>query len=97
MGDLLNDLSTEVIEEVTEAFLNARRAGASKLAAYMIARAVFRKHYPNEPIDRPIIFAMVEAAEHRLEDDNENWFEVKRQIEIGMIKSSSAIDLDYNL
>ena len=39
MSDLLNDLSTEVIEEVTEAFLNARRAGASKLAAYMIARA----------------------------------------------------------
>ena len=40
MSDLLNDLSTEVIEEVTEAFLNARRAGASKLAAYMIARAI---------------------------------------------------------
>ena len=69
MSDLLNDLSTEVIEEVTEAFLNARRAGASKLAAYMIARAVFRKHYPDGPIDRPIIFAMVEAAEHQLEDD----------------------------
>ena len=44
MSELLNDLSTEVIEEVTEAFLNARRTGASKLAAYMIARAVFRKH-----------------------------------------------------
>ena len=69
MSDLLNDLSTEVIEEVTEAFLNARRAGASKLAAYMIARAVFRKHYPDDPINRPIIFAMVEAAEQKLEDD----------------------------
>ena len=72
MGDLLNELSTEVIAEVTEAFLNARRAGASKLTAYMIARAVFRKHYPDEPIDRPIIFAMVEAAEHQLENDTED-------------------------
>lgn len=72
MSELLNNLSTEVIEEVTEAFLNARRAGASKLAAYMIARAIFRKHYPDDPIDRPVIFAMVEAAEHQLEDDTED-------------------------
>jgi hypothetical protein len=38
----------------------------------MIARAIFRKHYPDDPIDRPIIFAMVEAAEHQLEDDTED-------------------------
>ena len=72
MSDLLNSLSTEVVGEVTEAFLNARRAGASKLSAYMIARAVFRKHYPDDPIDRPIIFAIVEAAEQQLGDDTEN-------------------------
>ena len=72
MSDLLNSLSTEVVGEVTEAFLNASRAGASKLSAYMIARAVFRKHYPDDPIDRPIIFAMVEAAEQQLGDDTEN-------------------------
>ena len=72
MSDLLNSLSTEVVGEVTEAFLNARRAGASKLSAYMIARAVYRKHYPDDPIDRPIIFAMVEAAEQQLGDDTEN-------------------------
>ena len=72
MSDLLNSLSTAVVGEVTEAFLNARRAGASKLSAYMIARAVFRKHYPDDPIDRPIIFAMVEAAEQQLGDDTEN-------------------------
>ena len=72
MSDLLNSLSTAVVGEVTEAFLNARRAGASKLSAYMIARAVFRKHYPDDPIDRPIIFAMVEAAEQQLGDDTAN-------------------------
>tara|TARA_B100000575_G_scaffold260383_1_gene233338 strand:+ start:13 stop:231 length:219 start_codon:yes stop_codon:yes gene_type:complete len=72
MSDLLNNLSTEVLSEVTEAFLSARRAGASKLSAYMIARAVFRKHYPDDPIDRPIIFAIVEAAEQQLGDYTEN-------------------------
>ena len=43
MSDLLNDMSPEVVEKVIEAFLSARQSGASKLSAYMIARAVYRQ------------------------------------------------------
>ena len=72
MSDLLNDMSPEVVEKVIDAFLSARQSGASKLSAYMIARAVYRQYYPDDPINRPIIFAMVEAAERRLKENTEN-------------------------
>ena len=63
MEDLIKETSPEVVEKTVDAFSKARKKGASRLSAYMIARAIYRQHYPNDPINRPIIFAMVEAAE----------------------------------
>ena len=67
MDDLVKETSPEVVEETVNAFLLARKDGATRLSAYMIARAVYRQHCPNDPINRPIIFAMVEAAESQEE------------------------------
>jgi hypothetical protein len=67
MEDLIKETSPEVVEKTVDAFSKARKKGASRLSAYMIARAIYRQHYPNDPINRPIIFAMVEAAESREE------------------------------
>ncbi|MAR88087.1 MAG: hypothetical protein CMM17_07290 [Rhodospirillaceae bacterium] len=61
--DLVKETSPEVVDETVRAFLDARKNGASRLSAYMIARAVYRQHCPDDPINRPIIFAMVAAAE----------------------------------
>lgn len=63
MEELIKETSPEVVEKTVDAFLKARKNGASRLSAYMIARAIYRQYYPNDPINRPIIFAMVEAAE----------------------------------
>lgn len=65
MNDLINETSPGVVTKVVDAFLEARGKGASKLSAYMIARAVYRQYCPDDPINRPIIFAMVEAAEQK--------------------------------
>ena len=61
--DLVKETSPEVVDETVRAFLDARKNGASRLSAYMIARAVYPQHCPDDPINRPIIFAMVAAAE----------------------------------
>ena len=71
MKDLINETSPKVVTKVVDAFLEARRKGATKLSAYMIARAVYRQYCPDDPINRPIIFAMVEAAEHKEQERRE--------------------------
>ena len=67
MEELIKETSPEVVENTVDAFLKARKNGASRLSSYMIARAIYRHHCPNDPINRPIIFAMVEAAESQEE------------------------------
>ncbi|MBH69248.1 MAG: hypothetical protein CMM58_12915 [Rhodospirillaceae bacterium] len=69
MNDPVNETSPEVVEKVVDAFLEARRKGATKLSAYMIARAVYRQYCPDDPINRPIIFSMIEAAERRATEE----------------------------